>query len=360
MPVPPAWATRAVVKLRNGLGRARGRLAPPFLLTLEHLQGMIDAKALAVAVELDLPDALAGGPRTADELAAAVDGDADAIDRLLRFLVSRGFFRRDRRGRYRNNAASDGLRRDAEWGARNWVLFFGSAWHWRIWNEAAHSFRTGESASVRATGHEFFDYVNRVDADAGAAFNGAMNEGSRLQGLLLVEAYEFDGVRSLCDVGGGEGTILADVLDHHPGMRGAVFDLPALEPGATARLQAAGVGERGEFVGGDFFADVPAGHDLYTLFAIVHDWDDDRCVTILGNVRRAMGPDARVLVTEMPIPESDEVNFAKVMDLEMLILTGSGRERTEAQYRALFARAGLRVERTLQLATGFTVFELRA
>lgn len=360
MPVPPSWATRAVTKLRNGLGRTRGKLAPPFLLTLEHLQGMIDNKALTVAVELKIPDRLAAGPRSAAELAREIGGDADAINRLLRFLVSRGVLGQTRRGLYKNNAVSDGLRKDHPWSARNWVLFFGSEWHWAMWNQAKHSFLTGESAAVRATGHEFFEFVNEVDRSAGAAFNGAMTEGSRLQGLLVLEAFDFAGHASVCDVGGGEGTVLADVLGAHPSLRGTVFDLPQLTGAAEARLAAAGVGDRGVFVGGDFFATVPAGHDLYTLFAIVHDWDDERAAKILGNVRAAMAPGARVLVTEMPVPETTEANFAKVMDLEMLILTGSGRERTTSEFHALFATAGLRVQRTIPLATGFSVFELVA
>ena len=360
MPVPPSWLARAVNRVRDALGLGRRKLAPPFIVTLEHLQGMIDNKALAVAVELEIPDHLQGGPRRAPDLAADVGADADALNRLLRFLVSRGLLGMTRDGRYRNNAVSAALRRDHPWSARDWVLFFGGDWHWRMWNEAKHSFVTGESAARAATGHEFFEYVNEVDADAGAAFNGAMTEGSRLQGLLVVDAYDFSGVTSVCDVGGGTGAIMGDLLAAHPALRGVVFDLQQLADPARIALAARGVGDRCEFVAGDFFTAVPEGHDLYTLFAIVHDWDDDHCTTILGNIRRAMTPGARVLVTEMPVPEGPAPSFAKVMDLEMLILTGSGRERTAAEYRALFGRAGFAVQREIPLPSLFTVFELAA
>ena len=185
---------------------------------------MIDNKALAVAVELDIPDHLHGGAKRADELARDIGAEPDALNRLLRFLASRGLLGTTRDGRYRNNAVSDVLRRDHPWSARNWVLFFGGDWHWRIWNEAKHSFLTGESAARAATGHEFFEYVNEVDADAGEAFNGAMTEGSRLQGLLVVDAYDFSGVTSVCDVGGGTGAIMSDLLAAHPALRGVVFD----------------------------------------------------------------------------------------------------------------------------------------
>ncbi len=358
MPVPPSWVARSVNRVRDALGLGRRKLAPPFIVTLEHLQGMIDNKALAVAVELEIPDRLQRGPARADELARDLGADADALNRLLRFLVSRGLLRITRDGRYRNNAVSDALRRDHPWSARNWVLFFGGDWHWKIWNEAKHSFLTGESAAKAATGHEFFEYVNEVDPRAGDAFNGAMTEGSRLQGLLVVDAYDFSGVTSVCDVGGGSAAVMGDLLAAHPGLRGVVFDLPQLAEPARRHLAACGVGDRGEFMAGDFFESVPDGHDLYTLFAIVHDWDDEHCTTILRNIRRAMAAGTRVLVIEMPVPEGPAPSFAKVMDLEMLILTGSGRERTSAEYERLFTGVGFRVERRIPLPSLFTVFEL--
>jgi hypothetical protein len=153
---------------------------------------------------------------------------------------------------------------------------------------------------------------------------------------------------------------MGDLLAAYPLLRGVVFDLPQLAEPARAALAARGVGDRCEFVAGDFFTAVPRGHDLYTLFAIVHDWDDQRCTTILRNIRQAMAPGARVLVTEMPVPEGPAPSFAKVMDLEMLILTGSGRERTAPEYWALFRRAGFAVEREIPLPSLFTVFELTA
>jgi hypothetical protein len=208
--------------MRDFLGLGRRKLAPPFIVTLEHLQGMIDNKALAVAVELEIPDRLHERPRRADELAREIGADTDALNRLLRFLVSRGLVGITKDGRYRNNTVSSALRRDHPWSARNWVLFFGGDWHWRIWNQAKHSFLTGESAAKEATGHEFFEYVNEVDPNAGEAFNGAMTEGSRLQGLLVVNAYDFSRASSVCDVGGGSGAIMCDLLAAHPHLRGVV------------------------------------------------------------------------------------------------------------------------------------------
>lgn len=356
--LPPAWLARAATGVRARLGRAHDRMAPPFLIVLERLFAVVDVKALAVFVELGLAEHLARAPRAAADLADVAGTDPDATERLLRFLASRGFLVRDRRGSYRHTRASALLRRDHPASLRHWVEFVGGAWHWDIWNHAPHSFRTGGSATVASTGHEFFEYVHDVDPEAGRAFDGAMAEGSRLQGLLVADAYPFAGVRRVCDVGGGTGEVLAAFCRVHPHLSGTLFEVPALGDAAREHLARRGVAGRCEFAGGDFFEAVPPGHDLYTLFAVVHDWDDERCTTILGNVARAMGRDGRALVVEAPLPEGAAPHFARATDLLMLVLSGSGRERTRSEYEALVRRAGLRVTRTFPLPSLFCAFEL--
>ena len=358
MPVPPPWLAQLAVRARNLLSRGHARTAPPFLLVLERLFGLIDNKALTIAVELGVPDALHGGPRRADAVARAVGADPDALERLLRYLVSRDLLRVTKDGRYRTTAVFELLRADHPWSFRDWVLFLGGDWHWQIWNQAKHAIRTGESAAVTATGHTFFDYINAVNPDAGAAFNGAMAAGSRMQGLLVLEAYDFTGVQRLCDVGGGTGAILADVLATYPRMHGVLFDRPELESEARGLLARRGVADRADYVGGDFFADVPADCDLYTLYAIIHDWDDASCVRILGTIARVMPPHGKVLVIEAPLPTDAGASLTKAFDLEMLILTGAGRERTAAEYQRLFGRAGLRLQRAIPLPSLFRIFEL--
>lgn len=182
MRVPRPRVAAIAMKMRSRLGRAYARSAPPFGTVIERLSGMIDNKALAVAVELRIPDLLADGPQSAEDLAREAGADPDALHRLLRYLVSRELLGMTGDGRFRNNAVSDVLREDHPWSWRDWVRFFGSDWHWQIWNEAAHSVRTGKAATVAATGHEYFEYVNTVNPAAGDAFNGAMAAGSRVQG----------------------------------------------------------------------------------------------------------------------------------------------------------------------------------
>ncbi len=356
-PVPPPWAVRAGLRIRAAVDQLHSRMVPGFNLVLERVLGLVDTKALYCAVDLRLPELLADGPQTSVQLAVASESDPDAIERLLRFLVSRGFFKH-RNGRYANNAASDILRADHPYSCRDWVLFFGSEWNARIWNEMPGRVRTGKAAAEAALGVPFFTYLTDTNAEAGREFAGAMAAGSRLQGLLFAENIDLGGVKQVCDIGGGSGSVLAHLLRVHPELRGVVFDLPQLEPEARAVFEAAGVGGRATFVGGDFFEAVPAGCDLYLLFAVVHDWDDARCALILSNIREAMVPGGRIMVIEGIVPTHGGEHFLKTTDMLMLVLSDGGRERTDPEFETLWERAGLRLSRRTMLPSTFQVFEL--
>jgi len=353
--VPPAWVIRPLLAARNGVAKLHRAMVPPEVSLIERSLGIIDTKAIAVAAELGIADHLVGGPRTASDLAGTCSADPDALERLLRFLVGRGVFRTTRDGRYANNKASELLRSDHPGSMRAWVRFYGADWHVASWNHLAHSIRTGEAAADVALGRPFWEHLTEADPDAGALFDAAMASTSTLQMDLVGRKYDFAG--RVCDVGGGTGTLLATVLRANPGASGVLFDLPTVVAKAPPVLEAAGVTDRVEVVGGSFFESVPGGCDRYLMQAIVHDWDDDSCVRFLTKCRDAMAPGGRVLVLEAIVPEHDGDHFAKAVDLEMLVDTGAGRERTRAQFDALFARAGLRVRRVVPIALS-SLFEL--
>lgn len=358
MPIPPSAVAEMATRFRNGLERAHTGMAPPFLVVLERLFGLIDNRLLAVAVDLEIPDHLHEREMTVAELAEATDAHVDSLERMLRYLVARGIFRRTSHDRYANNAASDCIRKDHPWSWRDWVRFFGSDWNLKIWAEAKHSVMTGESAAIAATGQPFFDYVNEQNPDAADAFNGAMRSGSRVQGLLVQRAYDFERVKHVCDIGGGSGAILADLLDEHPHLQGTLFELPEVTEIATAHFRSRGLVDRCTIVSGDFFEAVPPGCDLYTLYAIVHDWGDEEAVKILGNIRTAMDTHGKVLVIEGLLPQDDRYSFTKSSDMLMLVLAGAGRERSMDEFQSLFTEAGFRLARTIKLPSLFRIFEL--
>jgi SAM-dependent methyltransferase len=354
--VPPAWVVRPLLAVRNGIARLHRSTVPAEIALVERTLGMIDTKAIAVAAELGVADQLADGPRTADALATACGADADALDRMLRYLVGRGVFRVTQDGRYRNNKMSELLRTDPA-SMRAWARFWGSDWHVAMWNQLDTSVRTGGSGSQAAFRHSFWDYLTDVNPQGGALFDAAMASMSSLQMELVGKKYDFAG--RVCDVGGGTGTLLASILRANPQATGVLFDLPAVVAKAPPVLEAAGVAARVEVVGGSFFDAVPAGCDRYVLQAIVHDWDDDSCVRFLSRCREAMAPGGRVLVLEAAMPSHAGDHFLKALDLEMLVDTGAGRERTREQFDALFARAGLRVRSVIPIAVT-SMFELEA
>lgn len=356
--LPPAWVVRPLLAVRNGVDRLHDAMVPAELVLFERTVAVIETKAVAVVADLGVPDHLGDGRADAEALAAACGADADALERLLRFLAARGVFKRDRRGGYRNNRVSRLLRDGTGVSFRSWSRFFGAHWHLRIWNELGHSVRTGESAAVVAFDRPFWEQLTEVDADAGALFAAAMEDASRLQTDLVPRAYDFSGCHRVCDVGGGTGTLLSGILRANPDVRGTLYDLPSVVAKAPPLLEAAGVADRVDVVGGDFFASAPEGCDRYLLQAIVHDWDDESCVRILTNIREVMAPDARVLVLEQEV-QGGHWHLALATDLEMLVDTGAGRERTRAEFETLFARAGLRVVSRRALVVT-TIYELAA
>lgn len=355
---PPPWVAQRGTNFRNALGRTHDKMPPPFVLALERLFGIVDNKMLAIIIDLNIPDLLHDQAQDATSLAERTGADPDALERVLRFLVSRDLLGRTKDGLYENNAVSDVLRADHPWSWRGWVEFFGSDWNWKIWNEAKHSVMTGESASLRALGHEFFDYVNHQDEDAGRAFNDAMAAGARMQGVVLRDSYDFSRFSHVCDVGGGTGAALSAILSANLHLQGTLFELPEVAAEAKRDLDEEGFLDRCDVVGGDFFVEVPGGCDLYLMLAVVHDWNDEPAAAILRNIRRAMPPHGKVVVVESVLLDDPYFSFAKATDLLMLVLTGSGRERSEEQFKTLFDAAGFATSRVIVLPTLFRAFEL--
>jgi hypothetical protein len=225
----------------------------------------------------------------------------------------------------------------------------------RCWDDLVETVRTGETAFDRLDGRPLFAYLSEHPEQA-AIFDAAMTGFSGRSMLAVLDAYDLSGVATLADVGGGLGTNLAAVLGRYPAMRGVLFDQPDVVARSRPVLEAASVAGRCAIEGGDFFRTVPRGADAYLLGHILHDWDDARAGLILDNLRRAMPAGARLLAVEYVLPEGDGASFGKLLDLHMMVLLG-GRERTEAEYRRLFAAHGFRLTRVVPTAGDVSVVE---
>lgn len=353
---PPPQVLRAAMAARRGVERLHRSMTLPVVRVLEQTVELVDVQATAAFAELGVADVLARASMTAAEIAPAVGADADMLDRLLRYLATRGIV--DRTGdRFTLTTESDLLRRDHPESIRDWVCFQGSAWQWHAWEHFTDGIRDGEvTPFARAHGRPFFDHV-RAESEAGAQFDAAMRSTSRLQGHLLARALDLSGVRRLCDVGGGTGTLLATLVRRTRGLQGTLFDLPEVVDRAKDVLASEGVADRVDLVAGDMFEEVPAGADRYLLSAVVHDWPDETARTILENVRAAMGRDGRAIVVELELPDHDGASLERAYDLLMLVL-GGGRERSRTEYEVLFALAGLAITGDTVLANGWHAYEL--
>ena len=231
-----------------------------------------------------------------------------------------------------------------------------ASWHWQALGDLLYSVQTGKAAFDHAHGMAPFEYFEQ-HPEAHDTFNRAMAGYSAQTSGAIVAAYDFAGIGTLVDVGGGHGALLAAILQANPGLRGVLFDLPDVVAGAPGVLEAAGVAERCEVVGGDFSDSVPPGGDAYLLKNIVHGMDDERATALLERCRRAMVDRSKLLVVELTVPSGNEPSLGKVIDLEMLLMTRGGRERTEDEYRALFEAAGFRLTRVIPTASPLSVIE---
>ncbi|WP_158884914.1 methyltransferase [Amycolatopsis anabasis] len=309
------------------------------------LHGTWKARALQVAAELGLADLLAGGPRTVEQLAEATGTHAPSLRRLLRALAGIGVFaERDGGALVANSPLSEWLRTDRAGSVAAQARFQGAPWNWRAWGALPHSVRTGETAFDQANGQSFWTLTGQ-DPAAAALFNGAMADVSLRESADVAAGFDFGGARTVVDVGGGLGCLLAAVLAANPGLTGTLFERPAAAEEARRWLDGQDLGGRFDVVSGDFFDAVPAGADLYLLKRTLHDWSDEDALRILNTVRRAMKPDSRILVIDsIPLPESSAV--ARFVDLLILVLV-PGFDRTIEQYRELLGKAGFAVRREL-------------
>ncbi len=313
-------------------------------------------QAVHVVAELGIADVLKDGPRSAEEIAKATGAVEDAVYRLLRALASLGLFSTLPGRRFALTPSSQALRADVPGSLRAWARFNGHEITWRPWGQLLYSVKTGKSAFDHVFGKTVFEYA-AGNSDAAATLNNAMTAFSAIDSEAVAQAYDYSRIGTLVDVGGGHGLLLTTILRANSSVRGVLFDLPHVVQGAVDRLQREGMTDRCSVVGGDFFDSIPDGADAYAMKFIIHDWDDDRAIRVLRNCRRVMRAHARILVIERVLSAGDEADFGKFSDLQMLVFSPSGRERTEAEFRALYNAAGLRLTRVVPTTSPLSIIE---
>jgi hypothetical protein len=325
-------------------------------LVFQLASGYILSAALHAAAALRVADHLADGPQRMADLARLTGANEDALYRVLRALAGVGVFVETAPREFSNNTASEQIRSGMP-GLHEMVLWMADPFHLKVYADAMHSVMTGQPAVEKTVGMPVFEYFP-TDPALSERFNNAMTAFSASVVPAALEAYDFSGIGTLVDVAGGHGQVLTSILQAYPGMKGVLSDLEHVLAGATPRIRALGLTDRCRTEVIDFFKAVPAGGDAYVMKHIIHDWDDERAIVILNNIRSAMNPGGRVILLDSVLQPANQPDFGKIIDLEMLLMPG-GRERTEEEFRVLFARAGFRLTRIVPTKSPLSVIEGR-
>jgi ubiquinone/menaquinone biosynthesis C-methylase UbiE len=324
----------------------------------QHLNQLIcgywHSQCIYIAAKLGIADLLKSGPQSVDDLAKQTKVHRPSLYRVLRALASLGVFSEQAGQRFALTPAAEPLISDVANSQRAMAIMVGEE-HYRAWGDLLYSVRSGQTAFDHIYGAPVFDYLSRNPEQA-AIFDSAMTAVHGRETAAMVDAYDFSVFSSIADVGGGNGTTLCGILSRNPRLRGTLFDLPGVIQRADQSIEKAKLADRVHLIAGDFFESVPSSADAYVLRHIIHDWDDDKAIRILENVHRAMNPEGRLLVVESVIPPGNDPFFGKLLDVAMMVVPG-GLERTEEQYRHLYAEAGFKLARIVPTSQEISLIE---
>jgi hypothetical protein len=326
----------------------------------EQLSRMLTGVALSRAIctigELGVSDHIEPGKsQSVATLAKLTRAHERSLYRLLRFTASYGVFRETANRAFEQTPLSAALRSDAPGTFRPAAQLFHRSF--AVWDGLDHAVRTGESGCVGVYGEPLFDYIGN-HPELAPVFDAGMTAFHGHETGAMLDAYDFSEIRTLADIGGGNGSLLSAVLRRYPALRGILFDLGHVIGRAKASMRESGLEERCSIIEGSFFESVPPGADAYLMRHIIHDWTDDQSVQILRNCRKVIPADGRVLLVEFAVPAANQASLGKDADMIMLTFPG-GMERTEDEYQALFEQSGFRLHMVTKTKTSVCVIEGR-
>jgi O-methyltransferase/methyltransferase family protein len=320
-------------------------LPPPAQMIL-LLGGFRVSQALYAAAALGVADHLVAGPAPAEVLAERTGAHPPSLRRLLRTLASVGVFTEPEPGVFALTPLGQTLTSSQPGSMRDVVIMFMET-HYAPFGDLLGTIRTGQPAAEHYYGEPFFAWLSHHPEQA-SRFTAAMANLTSGFKTAAIAALPLDGIHTIVDVGGADGTGLATILAAHPHMRGVLFDLPHVITSAPRTLARHGVDDRVDCVGGDFFESVPAGADAYLVSAVLHNWPDQQAQRIVANIAAAGGSGARLLMIEFVVPPGDTAHLSKISDLNMLAML-DGKERTETEWRELLTAAdftGIEIHQT--------------
>ena len=353
--VPPVWVFSITHNLRNFFKKLYYSFVPASVAVFEKSQGFWIAKAINVACELNLAEIIDKEEKTVEEIAKKSNTDAPALYRLMRALASEGIFKETKLKTFKNNKFSTALR-EGPGNFKHMIKHQLNETNWKIINGLQYSVTSGTNAAQKILGSNIFTHLENTP-EKNELYNKAMSETSLLSSAAIVSAYNFKGSNTLVDLGGGDGTLLFNILQKHHQLNGILFDLPHVVQSANEQAKKFGVENRVQIVPGSFFdTEIPAA-DTYILKNILHVFNDETSIRLLKSIREAMNGKGKILIIEAVISEDNKPSFGKIFDLQMLLGTENGKERTEKDFRNIFIQAGFNLRRVVKTVSPLCVVE---
>jgi len=353
--LPPLIVIRATIGLRNFLIKIAGKMLPASYVMLEEASAIWKVKAIEIAARLDIAELLKDGPQAVEKLAEKASVDAEALYRVLRALAGEGIFKELPGRTFKNTRLSLAIS-----GQKDTIKYFTlhhlGETNWELTGDMFYCVRTGKNAFEHKFSTSPFEYLEK-HPEENSVFNKAMTETAELSGSIMVDSYPFRRYKTIVDIGGGQGLLLTQILAENVSVAGILVDQPHVADTAMENFKRKNVADRCKVIAGSFFDDIPGNGDLYIMKNILHDWDDETSVRILQNLHKNMPDHARLLLIETIINADNNPSFGKFIDLQMLIGTQGGKERTKDEFKALLTRAGFRLAKIIGNATPFSFIE---
>jgi len=325
------------------------------MAVFEKTQGFWIAKAIGVACELNLSEIIGSNKKTIEEIAKQSNTNSSALYRLMRALASEGVFKEVSPKVFVNNNFSNALI-EGPGNLKNMILHQTSKSNWELINELKYSVISNTNAAQKLFGSDIFTHLENTP-EKNKMYNKAMSETSGLSSAAIVSAYSFKEIHTLADIGGGEGALLYTILQKHPSLQGVLFDLPHVVKTAEKIAERFKVEDRVKIIPGSFFETGLPKADAYLMKNILHAFDDETCVSLLQSIGKAMNTTGKILIVESVINEDNKPAFGKLFDLQMLIGSENGRERTENEFRTIFEKGGFRLTRVVKTVAPFSIIE---
>lgn len=321
--------------------------ANPLMQMLQMMNGFWMTQCIGVAAQLGVANQLIEGAKSVETLAESLNVDAQALYRLLRALASAGIFSETEPRQFQLTPMAEYLRTDAPTSIRGLAIWSGSEpTHWQMWGNLLYSVKTGKPAFEHVTGMPIFTYTSQ-NSEFAAVFDQAMTSASAMFNPAIIHSYDFSSIKTLVDIGGGQGAFLAAILQANQHLNGIVYDLPHVIEGAKSYLEKLGLQNRCQAIGGSFLESVPEGGDAYIMKNTLTNWDDEHAIQILKNCYRAMPQGSKLLMAQSVIAPGNQPDIGKFTDLEMLLVTTGGRERSAAEFEQILNTSGFQLNRIL-------------